>query len=135
MSRPHSWVGPATRDPGTVTGPTRPTALHEAYGRQLTEMLVKVPDNLADELAAAASVDRTVGLPIGTRVRKLGSRRFGTVMPHQPEYSRGSFPVRFDDQIWEVLDVSYVTAVAQEATATVTALHRRSTRTRPRAAS
>lgn len=38
MSRPHSWVGPATRDPGTA-GPTLPTALHEAYGRELADML------------------------------------------------------------------------------------------------
>ena len=86
---------------------------------------------------SAASVDRTVGLPIGTRVRKLGSRRFGTVMPHQPEYSRGSFPVRFDDQFWEVLVVSYVAVVAQEATATMTGPRprRSASTTRRRAAS
>lgn len=76
-----------------------------------------MPDKLADELAAA-SVDRTVELPVGTKVRKLGSRRFGTVMPHQPEFSRGSFPVRFDDGIWEVLDVSYVAVVQQQVTVT-----------------
>lgn len=74
-----------------------------------------MPDKLADELAAA-SVDRAVELPVGTKVRKLGSRRFGTVMPHQPEFSRGSFPVRFADGVWEVLDVSYVTVVQQQAT-------------------
>lgn len=58
--------------------------------------------------------DRTVGLPVGMRVwnRKPGRHaRFGTVMPHEPEHSRGSFPVRFDDGFWEVLDTSYVTAV------------------------
>ncbi|MGH4001275.1 MAG: hypothetical protein ACRDTJ_27890, partial [Pseudonocardiaceae bacterium] len=42
----------------------------------------------------------TAGLPIGTRVRR-GDRE-GTVMPHEPEFSRGRFPVRFDDAIWEV---------------------------------
>ena len=70
-------------------------------------------------MSAISTVDRTVGLPIGTRVRKLGTAaRFGTVMLHEPEYSRGGFPVRFDDGIWEMLDVSYVTVVsAEEATA------------------
>jgi hypothetical protein len=70
-------------------------------------------------VSAVSTVDRTVGLPIGTRVRKLGTAaRFGTVMLHEPEYSRGGFPVRFDDGIWEVLDVSYVTVMsaAEEAT-------------------
>lgn len=63
-------------------------------------------------------VDRTVGLPIGTRVCKPGSRpRFGTVMPHEPEYSSGDFPVRFDDGFWEVLDASYVT---EESSVTAT---------------
>ncbi|MGH3799845.1 MAG: hypothetical protein ACRDTD_06890 [Pseudonocardiaceae bacterium] len=32
-------------------------------------------------------------------------------MPHAPEYSQGSFPVRFDDGIWEILDTSYVTVL------------------------
>lgn len=39
MSRPHIWVGPATRDPGTYAGPTLPTALHETYRQQLADML------------------------------------------------------------------------------------------------
>ena len=60
--------------------------------------------------------DRMVGLAIGTRVHKPSTEgrpgRFGTVMPHEPEYSRGGFPVRFDDGFWEMLDVSYVTVVA-----------------------
>lgn len=30
------------------------------------------------------------------------------VMQYEPEYSHGSFPVRFDDGIREVLDASYV---------------------------
>ncbi len=53
----------------------------------------------------------TVGLPAGTRVwnRRTGSRaRFETVMPHEPQYSHGCFPVRFDDWIWEKCDVSDV---------------------------
>ena len=29
-------------------------------------------------------------------------------MQYEPEYSHGSFPVRFDDGIREVLDASYV---------------------------
>lgn len=55
------------------------------------------------------------GLPIGTRVQKQGTARrtrCGTVMHHEPEHSRGSFPVRFDDGIWEVLDASDVTVLA-----------------------
>jgi hypothetical protein len=66
-------------------------------------------------VSAVSTVDRTIGLPIGTRVRKPGTAaRFGTVMPHEREYSRGGFPVRFDDGIWEVLDVSYVTVVSEK---------------------
>ncbi len=42
MSRPHSWVGPATRDPGTAAGPTQLTALHETYGQELADMLALV---------------------------------------------------------------------------------------------
>ncbi len=100
----------------------------------------------------APAVDRTVPLPIGTRVMRIpvepcsccgdpfglanANRRpplFGTVMCHAEAVgSRGGFSVRWDSGIWEAgLDVSYVTAVSQEAT--VTALPR-STRTR-RAAS
>jgi hypothetical protein len=72
--------------------------------------------------SAPWSGDRSVGLPIGTRVwnGKPGARaRFGTVMQYSPEYSQGSFPVRFDDQIWEVLDVSYVTAVSPDKEAAI----------------
>ncbi len=82
-------------------------------------------DNLACELKRWISVDRTVGLPIGTRVRKLGGNRVGTVMYHQPEFAHGSFPVRFDDnQVWEVLDRAYVVPIAGSGQATVTALPR-----------
>lgn len=54
------------------------------------------------------------GLPVGTWVQKATGRRkrAGVVMPHEPEHSRGSFPVRFDDGFWEVLDASYVTVLA-----------------------
>lgn len=54
-----------------------------------------------------------VGLPTGTRVR-VGART-GTVMDHQPQYSRGSFPVRFDDCIWEIHNVGDVTVLAPPA--------------------
>jgi hypothetical protein len=44
---------------------------------------------------------RGLGLPVGTRVRlRAGSRRHGTVMPYDREYSHGAFPVRLDDGIW-----------------------------------
>ena len=66
-------------------------------------------------MSAPWAGDRSAGLPVGTRVCKPGARaRFGTVMPYEPEYSQGSFPVRFDDHIWEMLDVSYVTAVSPD---------------------
>jgi hypothetical protein len=55
------------------------------------------------------------GLPPGTRVwnRKTGNRaRYGTVMPYQPQYWRhGSFPVRFDDEVWEWCDTGDVAVV------------------------
>lgn len=95
---------------------------------------------------AAPAVDRTVPLPIGTRVTRIpvepcsccgdpfgpANRRrrrppplFGTVMSHAAECSRGSFSVRWDNGIWEAgLDVSYVTTVSQEEEATVTPLPR-----------
>lgn len=54
------------------------------------------------------------GIPAGTRVQMKGTghRRQGIVMPYEPEYSHGSFPVRFDDGIWQVLNASYVVVVA-----------------------
>lgn len=77
-------------------------------------------------------IDRTVALPIGTRVvrnlpepcschadlvaaRRRRHREFGTVMPYGVEFSRGEFPVRWDSGFWEAqLDVAYVTAVSPE---------------------
>ena len=58
--------------------------------------------------------DRMTGLPIGTRVERVGNgrrTRRGVVMPYEPEHSRGGFPVRFDDGFWEVLDASDVTVL------------------------
>ncbi len=86
----------------------------------------------------APAVDRTVPLPIGTRVvrnpvepcsccdisanRRPRPPQFGTVMPYDEEYSRGSFSVRWDSGIWEAgLDVSYVTAVSPEQEAAIRA--------------
>lgn len=86
----------------------------------------------------ARVVDRTIPLPIGTRVVRNpvepctccdipADRRpyplFGTVMPYDEEYSRGDFSVRWDDSgIWEAsLDVSYVTAVSPEQEAAIRA--------------
>ncbi len=68
-------------------------------------------------MSRAYEPDRTVGLPIGTRVwnRMPGDRaRFGTVMPHEPEWSWGGFPVRWDDGFWEIRDVTYVTVALKE---------------------
>ncbi len=97
---------------------------HALRGRKRRAMVAaRVPDDLREpgcsgQLPAPAgspSGDRvSAGLPAGTRVqaRGTGRRRQGVVMPHDPEYSHGSFPVRFDDGIWEVLDTSYVIALA-----------------------
>lgn len=61
---------------------------------------------------------RGLGLPIGTRVRKRGTGRVGTVMHHEPQYSQGRFPVRFDDGIWEVHTAADVTVLAPPPTGT-----------------
>lgn len=56
-----------------------------------------------------------MGLAIGMRVwngEPGAVAWFGEVVAHRPRYSRGEFPVRFDDQPWEVLDVSYGTPIA-----------------------
>ncbi|MGH3926196.1 MAG: hypothetical protein ACRDS9_21955 [Pseudonocardiaceae bacterium] len=63
-----------------------------------------------------------VGLRWGTRVRKDRTgpgATDGTVMPYQPEYSQGRFPVRFDDGLWEVLNPSDVTVLAAPKEGTV----------------
>ncbi len=72
-------------------------------------------------MSRAREPDRTVGLPVGTRVcnRRNGSRaRYGTVMPHEPEWSHGRFPVRWDDQFWQLCNVSDVTVVRKEGNGT-----------------
>ncbi len=49
------------------------------------------------------------GLPAGTRVQMRGrAGQQGTVMVYEPEYSRGLFPVRLDDGIWQICDASDV---------------------------
>ncbi|HEV7452399.1 MAG TPA: hypothetical protein VGO16_13630 [Pseudonocardiaceae bacterium] len=55
----------------------------------------------------------SAGLPAGTRVRvKSGAQQTGTVMPHEPEYSHGLFPVRLDDGIWQIFAASDVVVLA-----------------------
>ncbi len=66
---------------------------------------------------------RLAGLAVGTRVvrdhRPPGARpRLGTVMPCDPEFSRGCFPVRFDDGVWERCNASDVTVLAGAAVVT-----------------
>lgn len=61
---------------------------------------------------------RDLGLPIGTRVRGQDTGRAGTVMNHEPQYSQGRFPVRFDDGIWEVHNAADVTVLAPPPTGT-----------------
>jgi len=34
------------------------------------------------------------------------------VQPYEPEYSDGTFPVRFDDGIWRKMNINDVTVVA-----------------------
>ncbi len=70
----------------------------------------------ADRSANAPRIVSPTGLPAGTRVWNRSKRhpRFGTVMPHEPEHSRGCFPVRYDDGIWETADTTDVTAVSAE---------------------
>jgi len=36
----------------------------------------------------------------------------GVVQPYEPEYSDGTFPVRFDDGIWRKMNINDVTVVA-----------------------
>ena len=55
----------------------------------------------------------SAGLPAGTRVQvKSGAQQTGTVMPHEPEYSHGLFPVRLDDGIWQIFDATDVVVLA-----------------------
>lgn len=91
-----------------------------APGIRLTrDRMVVLVETILRQVSPAShhEAGRTASLPIGTRVwnRRPGSRaRFGTVMQHEPQWSRGSFPVRWDDGFWEVLNASYVTVVPKE---------------------
>ena len=42
----------------------------------------------------------------------------GVVQPYEPQYSDGTFPVRFDDAIWRTMTVRDVTVVAPPAPVT-----------------
>lgn len=53
------------------------------------------------------------GLPVGTRVRiRGGAQRTGTVMLYEQEHSRGTFPVKLDDGIWQIFNASDVIVLA-----------------------
>ncbi|MCA1671892.1 MAG: hypothetical protein LC799_06690 [Actinobacteria bacterium] len=56
-------------------------------------------------------------LDVGTRVsvQRDGGPLGGVVQPYEPEYSDGTFPVRFDDGIWRKMTVRDVTVVASPA--------------------
>jgi hypothetical protein len=54
------------------------------------------------------------GLPAGTRVQmRSRSRQQGVVMPYEPEYSHGRFPVRLDNCIWRTCNASDVIVLVQ----------------------
>jgi hypothetical protein len=54
------------------------------------------------------------GLPAGTRVQmKNRAQQKGTVMPYEPEYSHGAFPVRLDNGIWQKCNASDVIVLTQ----------------------
>jgi len=76
------------------------------------------PRGFAGSLTAGL-VSRT-GRPLldaGTRVslRCDGDPLGGVVQPYEPEYSDGTFPVRFDDGIWRTMTVRDVTVVTPPA--------------------
>jgi hypothetical protein len=56
-------------------------------------------------------------LDVGTRVSLQcdGEPLGGVVQPYEPEYSDGTFPVRFDDGVWRTMTVRDVTVVAPPA--------------------
>lgn len=57
--------------------------------------------------------DAEEGLPAGTRVQMRNrAQQKGAVMPYEPEHSRGLFPVRLDDGIWQKCHVSDVIVLA-----------------------
>ncbi len=53
-------------------------------------------------------------LDVGTRVsiRRDGKPLGGVVQPYEPQFSDGTFPVRFDDGIWRKMTSNDVTVVA-----------------------
>jgi len=53
-------------------------------------------------------------LDAGTRVslQREGCPLGGVVQPYEPQYSDGTFPVRFDDGIWRTMSARDVTVVA-----------------------
>ena len=63
------------------------------------------------------SRSRRALLDAGTRVtiQRDGHPFGGVVQPYEPEYSDGTFPVRFDDGIWRTMTVNDVTVVAPPA--------------------
>ncbi len=67
-------------------------------------------------------VSRT-GRPLlgaGTRVsvQRDGGSLGGVVQPYEPQYSDGTFPVRFDDGIWRKMTARDVTVMAPPASVT-----------------
>jgi hypothetical protein len=53
------------------------------------------------------------GLPAGTRVQmRSQSQQQEVVMPYEPEYSHGRFPVRLDNCIWQTCNASDVIVLA-----------------------
>jgi hypothetical protein len=53
-------------------------------------------------------------LEAGTRVslQRDGEPLGGVVQPYEPQYSDGTFPVRFDNGIWRTMTANDVTVVA-----------------------
>lgn len=50
----------------------------------------------------------------GTRVvgTAAGRTQHGVVMPYEQEFSQGTFPVRFDDQVWRTRSSEALTVTA-----------------------
>ena len=58
------------------------------------------------------------GQPAGTRVQlRSRTQPQGTVMPYEPEYSHGLFPVRLDNGIWQKCHASDVIVLDTPKTA------------------
>lgn len=56
-------------------------------------------------------------LDAGTRVslQRDGGFLSGVVQPYEPQYSDGTFPVRFDNGVWRTMTANDVTVVAPPA--------------------